>query len=139
MVLKQKDAQMVDLITKSNVRLNKEVEEAKKKLSNKDVILQAAQKKNKDAKKAVQQFRQRLVSFDHKIQETENFQGSAVGEGKGFGRHEGQAQQGAADAGAGVQGQLMRKKALEHGQKLLEKDVRWKESLTKAVEKVESA
>ena len=43
------------------------------------------------------------------------------------------------DAGAGVQGQLMRKKALEHGQKLLEKDVRWKESLTKAVEKVESA
>jgi len=33
----------------------------------------------------------------------------------------------------------MRKKALEHGQKLLEKDVRWKESLTKAVEKVESA
>ena len=28
MVLKQKDAQMVDLITKSNGRLNKEVEEA---------------------------------------------------------------------------------------------------------------
>ena len=103
------------------------------------MILQAAQKENKDAKKAVQQFRQRLVSFDHKIQETENFQGSAVGEGKGFGRHEGQAQQGAVGAGAGVQGQLMRKKALEHGQKLLEKDVRWKESLTKAVEKVESA
>jgi len=35
--------------------------------------------------------------------------------------------------------QLLRKKALEHGQKLLEKDVKWKESLTKAVEKVESA
>ena len=35
MVLKQKDAQMVDLITKSNGRLNKEVEEAKKKLSKK--------------------------------------------------------------------------------------------------------
>jgi len=34
--------------------------------------------------------------------------------------------------------QLLRKKALEHGQKLLEKDVKWKESLTKAVEKVES-
>ena len=34
--------------------------------------------------------------------------------------------------------QLLRKKALEYGQKLLEKDVKWKESLTKAVEKVES-
>ena len=127
---------MVDLITKNNVRLNKEVEEAKKKLSKKDVILQAAQKENKDAKKAVQQFRQRLVSFDHKIEETENFQGSAVGEGKGVGRHR---RPSTAGAGAGVQGQLMRKKALEHGQKLLEKDVMWKESLTKAVEKVESA
>ena len=72
MVLKQKDAQMFDLITKSNGRLNKEVEEAKKKLSKKDVILQAAQKENKDAKKVVQQFRQRLVSFDNKIQETDN-------------------------------------------------------------------
>ena len=32
--------------------------------------------------------------------------------------------------------QLLRMKALEHGQKLLEKDIKWKESLTKAVEKV---
>ena len=37
-----------------------------------------------------------------------------------------------------IKEQLLRKKALEHGQKLLEKDVKWKESLTKAVEKVES-
>ena len=146
MVLKQKDAQIVDLITKSNGRLHKKDEEAKKKLSEKDAILQAAQKENEDAKKVIQQFRQRLVSFDNQIQENvktfkaqlsvkeKELEDTKVKQSK-----ERQTLVLECKGRVEAKEQLLRKKALEHGQKLLEKDLKWKESLTKAVEKVESA
>jgi len=76
-VLKQKYAQIVDLITKSNGRLHNKSEEAKKKLSEMYVILQAARKENEDAKKVIQQFRQNLVSFENQIQENVKTQLSA--------------------------------------------------------------
>ena len=51
--MEQKDGQIVELIKKSNAKLQKKDEEVRKRLSEKDVVLQNVQKENDEAKSVI--------------------------------------------------------------------------------------
>ena len=146
MILKQKDGQIVELIKKSNTKIQKKDEEVKKRLSEKDVALQNVQKENDEAKSVIQQFRQRLVAFDNQIQENiKTSKDQLVAKEKEIEglkvAHTKDRRKLVLDCSEKVNSveQKLRARALEHGQKLLEKEQMLKENLGKAASRAEAA
>ena len=146
MILKQKDGQIVELIKKSNAKIQKKDEEVKRRLSEKDVALQNVQKENDEAKSVIQQFRQRLVAFDTQIQENiktskdqlvvkekeiESLKTAHAKDRRRLVLH-------CSEKVNSVE-QKLRARALEHGQKLMEKERLLKENMAKAATKAEAA
>ena len=145
MILKQKDGQIVELIKKSNTKIQKKDEEVKKRLSEKDVALQNVQKENDEAKSVIQQFRQRLVAFDTQIQENvKTSKDQLVAKEKEIEglklAHTKDRRKLVLECSEKVDSmeQKLRARALEHGQKLLEKEKKLKESLAKAASRAEA-
>ena len=146
MILKQKDGQIVELIKKSNAKIQKKDEEVKRRLSEKEVALQNVQKENDEAKTVIQQFRQRLVAFDSQIQENiKTSKDQLVAKEKEIEglkvAHTKDRRKLVLDCSEKLDSmeQKLRAKALEHGQKLLEKEQKMKENLAKAAARAEAA
>ena len=146
MILNQKDGQIVELIKKSNAKIQKKDEEVKRRLSEKDVALQNVQKENDEAKSVIQQFRQRLVAFDTQIQENiKTSKDQLVAKEKEIESlktaHAKDRRRLVLDCSEKVNSveQKLRARALEHGQKLMEKERLLKENMAKAATKAEAA
>ena len=146
MILNQKDGQIVELIKKSNAKIQKKDEEVKRRLSEKDVALQNVQKENDEAKSVIQQFRQRLVAFDTQIQENiKTSKDQLVAKEKEIESlkiaHAKDRRRLVLDCSEKVNSveQKLRSRALEHGQKLMEKERLLKENMAKAATKAEAA
>ena len=146
MILKQKDGQIVELIKKSNAKIQKKDEEVKRRLSEKEVALQNVQKENDEAKTVIQQFRQRLVAFDSQIQENiKTSKDQLVAKEKEIEglkvAHTKDRRKVVLDCSEKLDSmeQKLRAKALEHGQKLLEKEQKMKENMAKAAARAEAA